>query len=280
MPENTDRYRGYSTASKSPSRDYSSPLDPFGGASAGGAEFDPDEGPPPLAPLANRPEHECPIPLDITAPIAGREEEVGTGTAQQWTDQAINQKNTNRGAAWQRPTLRLDPNRLIPLQSGGYAALAPPLRRLQAFIIDAIPATFFGYIVVMSSLYLNTAKEPSEQPQVLIWFFIGAIGLLALIGIQLSLLISRSQTLGKMALKTKLIHQEGRPALGIQTVFTRIFMFYIAVVAIPVFGLFLLPIDILSVFSKKHQRVRDHMAKTVVVLDPDVFPAAPADGLP
>jgi uncharacterized RDD family membrane protein YckC len=94
------------------------------------------------------------------------------------------------------------------------------------------------------------------------WFWIPPLLLLfALIGLQYLLLALRGQTLGKRALRIKIVRRDGSPASFVHTVILRSLVPQMISVVVGVFSV----VDYCFVLEKERRCLHDRIADTIVV---------------
>lgn len=89
------------------------------------------------------------------------------------------------------------------------------------------------------------------------------LGFLVLIGVNIYLLATRGQSLGKLAVGIRIVRTDGQPAGLVSLVLMRIFVPQLIQVFCGIFSL----IDSLSIFSEDSRCIHDKIAGTIVVND-------------
>lgn len=144
--------------------------------------------------------------------------------------------------------------------------------RLSAAVIDALASMAVGVVcfVLMIAVMALIVTVGGENDQTFLvagvlgygLFFMGG---LAFLGLQIYLLATRSQTVGKYLTKLQIrdiySHQ---PANVGQTVGMRLILNGL-IASIPCIGLFYTIVDICYIFADDHRCLHDHIAKTYVV---------------
>jgi uncharacterized RDD family membrane protein YckC len=156
--------------------------------------------------------------------------------------------------------------RRTPGESGaGGPPLASRRSRLVAVVIDVL-AVFLvllpGWLLVISG---NNPKDIPAGPLVMM------AGELILVCVQICLLTTRGQSIGKMVVGVRIIKQDGRsPGFVGAVLFRSIVPSLIGGVSylgIPYLGLAIAVIDILFIFGGKRRCLHDRIAGTIVVAD-------------
>ncbi|MCU7935343.1 MAG: RDD family protein [Candidatus Thiodiazotropha sp. (ex Dulcina madagascariensis)] len=138
--------------------------------------------------------------------------------------------------------------------------IAPRWRRLIAFAIDIAIWTLILYPVMLVILSGNESRIGA----MIMNSFSSWIGVA---GINLYLLHSRSQTIGKWALKIQIRRRDGAPAHFSRKLFLR-YLLPALLVAIPYLGLLLLLLDLGSLFGSGKRTLHDRLADTQVFIYP------------
>lgn len=158
----------------------------------------------------------------------------------------------------------LDPA-YLRLADGRITRLASPSARIFGRLIDqliiAAPIIFLS-LRFDSFMYGHSTEMPLTE------MFICTASVVVVAIVQLLLLYSRSQTIGKIIMKTKIFDERGLEAHGGQTIGMREFVFSL-ICSIPVVGTFIALANVFFLFSDRHQTLHDRLAKTIVALDPD-----------
>jgi uncharacterized RDD family membrane protein YckC len=149
--------------------------------------------------------------------------------------------------------------------------LASRPARLAAVIVDGLvgfiwftPAyvTNFATLAQQSrgnplAVWVNLAKTGG-------WFYLGAIGALVVLAIDLTLLARNGQTIGKKLLGIKVVRVDGSPV----SLFRVFFLRYVCnsfLTLIPLFGSLYSLVDCLMIFGESRRTVHDRIADTIVI---------------
>ena len=135
-------------------------------------------------------------------------------------------------------------------------ALATPGSRLAAFLIDRV---IYGVPIVIAFGSIYFASEVSGRA------WIAAIGALALLAVfivvQMVLLGTRGQTLGKIALNIRVVdYRTGEHAGFARLVLLRVIVNTLIGGVVPLYGL----VDALFIFREDRRCIHDHIAGTRV----------------
>lgn len=141
--------------------------------------------------------------------------------------------------------------------------LAPRGRRLLASIIDSL---IVG-VVTVPVMYLTGGFDgvsEGQQPSFLYALIIGFVSIAVFLAINFNLLKSSGQTVGKRALKIKIVTLDGElPEVG-NHLLKRYAVFMLSG-QIPFIGQYLSLINVLFIFGRERRCVHDHIAGTKVV---------------
>jgi uncharacterized RDD family membrane protein YckC len=149
--------------------------------------------------------------------------------------------------------------------------LASRSARLGAVIVDSLigfiwftPAyvTNFAAIAQRSrgnplAVWVNLARAGG-------WFYLGVIGALAVLAIDLILLARNGQTIGKKLLGIKVVRVDGSPV----SLFRVFFLRYVCntfLTLIPLAGSLYSLVDCLMIFSESRRMLHDRIADTIVI---------------
>jgi uncharacterized RDD family membrane protein YckC len=138
---------------------------------------------------------------------------------------------------------------------------APLWRRLLALLIDAAVWTLILYPVIQVLL----SGEESRIGAMIMNSFTTWVGI---IGINLYLLHSRSQTIGKWALNIQIRRADGSQAAFSRKLFLR-YLLPIGVFLIPYLGLMVLAVDFVMLLIPGRDTLHDRLAATEVYLYPE-----------
>ena len=149
--------------------------------------------------------------------------------------------------------------------------LASRSSRLGAVIVDSLVAfilftpayvTNFTAIAQQSrgnplAVWVNLAKTGG-------WFYVGLLGALVVLAIDLVLLARNGQTIGKKLLGIKVVRVDGSPV----SLFRVFFLRYVCntfLTLIPLFGSLYSLVDCLMIFGESRRTVHDRIADTIVI---------------
>jgi uncharacterized RDD family membrane protein YckC len=149
--------------------------------------------------------------------------------------------------------------------------LASRSARLGAIIVDSLVAfilftpayvTNFAAIAQQSrgnplAVWVNLAKTGG-------WFYVGLLGALVVLAIDLVLLARNGQTIGKKLLGIKVVRVDGSPV----SLFRVFFLRYVCntfLTLIPLFGSLYSLVDCLMIFGESRRTVHDRIADTIVI---------------
>jgi uncharacterized RDD family membrane protein YckC len=150
-------------------------------------------------------------------------------------------------------------------------ALASRSARLGAVIVDGLlgfiwftPAyvTNFAMIAQQSrgnpmAVWINLAKTGG-------WFYVGVLGALVVLAIDLTLLSRNGQTIGKKLLGIKVVRVDGSPVSLVRVFFVR-YVCNTFLTLIPLFGSLYSLVDCLMIFGESRRTVHDRIADTIVI---------------
>jgi uncharacterized RDD family membrane protein YckC len=156
---------------------------------------------------------------------------------------------------------------------GGEETLARASRgaRLAAVTLDG----FLGFIWFAPAYIMNfatLAQQARGNPMAVWinlaktggWFYVGVIGALAVLAIDLILLARNGQTVGKKLLNIKVVRVDGSPVSLIRVFLLR-YVFNTFLTLIPVAGSLYSLVDCLMIFSESRRTVHDRIADTIVI---------------
>ena len=149
--------------------------------------------------------------------------------------------------------------------------LASRWARLGAVMLDGLSgfiwfvpayATNFAMIVQQSrgnplGVWINLAKTGG-------WFYLGLIGALVVLAIDLTLLARNGQTIGKKLLGIKVVRVDRSPVSLFRVFFLR-YVFNTFLTLIPLVGSLYSLVDSLMIFSESRRTVHDRIADTIVI---------------
>lgn len=155
----------------------------------------------------------------------------------------------------QAPTKRSSQRR-YPTADLGKRFLGALLDGLVGFVV-IVP----GYAMMIMA---TIANERNPGPMFFIGIGILILGALAIFIAQIYLLVTRSQTIGKMLIKTKIMCIEtNQPADATKTILLRAFVNGL-IGGIPCVGIIYTIVDICYIFSDGHRCIHDRIAGTWV----------------
>ena len=154
---------------------------------------------------------------------------------------------------------------------GSTEELASRSARLGAVIVDGLVgfiwftpayATHFAAIAQQSrgnplAVWINLAKAGG-------WFYLGVLGALIVLAIDLILLARNGQTIGKKLAGIKVVRVDGSPV----SLFRVFFLRYVCntfLTLIPLVGSLYSLVDCLMIFSESRRTVHDRFADTIVI---------------
>ncbi len=149
--------------------------------------------------------------------------------------------------------------------------LASRPARLGAVIADSL----FGFILFTPAYVANfaTIAQQSRGNPLAVWvnlaktggwFYVGLLGALVVLAIDLILLARNGQTIGKKLLGIKVVRVDGSPV----SLFRVFFLRYVCntfLTLIPLFGSLYSLIDSLMIFGESRRTVHDRIADTIVI---------------
>ncbi len=146
-------------------------------------------------------------------------------------------------------------------------ALASRWLRLGAAILDSIIGGLFigpGMLMLVSAGVFSTPNTPNAA-LLLAGFITTCAGLVLLLAIQIYLLVTRGQTIGKKFLGIKIVSFEDESNPGFVKVFLLRMVVNGLIGAVPVIGIFYSLADILFIFRDDKRCLHDLIAGTKVV---------------
>jgi uncharacterized RDD family membrane protein YckC len=149
--------------------------------------------------------------------------------------------------------------------------LASRSARLGAVIVDGLvgfiwftPAYVMNFATLAQqsrgnplAVWVNLAKTGG-------WFYVGVLGALVVLAIDLTLLARNGQTIGKKLLGIKVVRVDGSPV----SLFRVFFLRYVCnsfLTLIPLFGSLYSLVDCLMIFGESRRTVHDRIADTIVI---------------
>jgi uncharacterized RDD family membrane protein YckC len=106
-------------------------------------------------------------------------------------------------------------------------------------------------------VWINLAKTGG-------WFYLGLLGALIVLAIDLTLLARNGQTIGKKLLGIKVVRVDGSPVSLFRVFFLR-YVCNTLLTLIPLFGSLYSLVDCLMIFSESRRTVHDRIADTIVI---------------
>ena len=148
-----------------------------------------------------------------------------------------------------------------PLPSGGQGTAPRPLASLGARLAGSlVDGLIYGVPLVPAFVLL----EMSDDSAMLALAGLGFVGF-AVIGIvQIYLISTSGQSLGKKLLKTRIIREDGSPVDFVSAVLVRAWLVGLIGV-IPIVGSLFQLADPLFIFGERRQCIHDHIANTLVI---------------
>ena len=149
--------------------------------------------------------------------------------------------------------------------------LASRAARLAAVMLDG----FLGFILFAPAYIMNfatIAQQARGNPMAVwinlaktgSWFYVGVLGALVVLAIDLTLLARNGQTIGKKVLGIKVVRVDGSPV----SLFRVFFLRYVCntfLTLIPIAGSLYSLVDCLMIFGESRRTVHDHIADTIVI---------------
>jgi uncharacterized RDD family membrane protein YckC len=165
----------------------------------------------------------------------------------------------------------------VPQPSTGpeTAQLASLLQRFLGALLDSLFAMFCGVpgfvlmIIGMVVMEQQQRENPGDSPDFPLLMLLGmlliAIGSLVMLAVQIWLLATRSQTLGKFVMKTQVVDFEtGQPADFVHCAILRILINSL-IGSIPCVGGIYSLVDIFYIFREDRRCIHDLIASTTVI---------------
>lgn len=128
-----------------------------------------------------------------------------------------------------------------------------------AFLLAFAP----GYIMIIVGAVNQRGGQPDPGPA-LIGLGIIFISMIILLGVQIYLLATRSQSIGKLLLGTQVIDYETDEPAGFVKTFLMRGVVNGMICGIPIIGLIYSLVDILFIFGEEHRCIHDQLAGTYV----------------
>jgi len=151
------------------------------------------------------------------------------------------------------------------------AELASRWARLGAVMLDG----FIGFIWFTPAYAMNftaLAQQSRGNPLAVwvnlaktgTWFYVGVIGALVILAIDITLLARNGQTIGKKLLGIKVVRVDGSPVSLVRVFFVR-YVFNTFLTLIPLIGSLYSLVDCLMIFGESRRTVHDRIADTIVI---------------
>jgi uncharacterized RDD family membrane protein YckC len=149
--------------------------------------------------------------------------------------------------------------------------LASRAARLAAVMLDGLlgficfaPAYIMNFATIAQhargnpvAVWINLAKTGG-------WFYVGLVGALVVLAIDLTLLARNGQTIGKKLLGIKVVRVDGSPVSLFRVFFLR-YVCNTCISLIPVAGSLYSLVDSLMIFGESRRTVHDRIADTIVI---------------
>ncbi len=145
--------------------------------------------------------------------------------------------------------------------NAGDFELATRGSRLAAVVLDALCFAVPGLVVIpFSSIDAITTFRSSAMWAIA---FLGII-FVALVVVNIYLLATRSQTIGKRIMRIRIVRTDGARA-GFWRIFGLRILVNTMIANIPIIGTLYALVDILCIFRESHKCLHDNLADTIVV---------------
>jgi uncharacterized RDD family membrane protein YckC len=150
-------------------------------------------------------------------------------------------------------------------------ALASRGARLAAVMLDGFIG-FIGFAPAYITNFTTLVQQSRGNPAAVWinlartggWFYVGVLGALVVLAIDLVLLARNGQTIGKKALGIKVVRVDGSP-VSLVRVFLLRYVLNTFLTLIPVAGSLYSLVDCLMIFSASRRTVHDRIADTIVI---------------
>jgi uncharacterized RDD family membrane protein YckC len=150
-------------------------------------------------------------------------------------------------------------------------ALASRGARLAAVMLDGFLG-FIGFAPAYITNFTALVQQSRGNPAMVWvnlaktggWFYVGVLGALVVLAIDLVLLARNGQTIGKKALGIKVVRVDGSP-VSLSRVFLLRYVFNTFLTLIPVAGSIYSLVDCLMIFGESRRTVHDRIADTIVI---------------
>jgi uncharacterized RDD family membrane protein YckC len=156
---------------------------------------------------------------------------------------------------------------MSPMNSGNQPPLASLGKRFLGALVDGLSGLVFvgpGYGLMIAGT-INSPNQNEVPVLALVGMGLLAIGALALLGVQLYLLATRSQSLGKVIVKTQIWDvTTGQPAGFVKSFLIRALVNGL-IGGIPCVGAIYSIVDICFIFREDRRCIHDLLASTVVL---------------
>src|ERR1700722_7115759 len=143
--------------------------------------------------------------------------------------------------------------------------------RLAAVIVDNLLG-FIWFMPAYAKNFATIAQQSRGNPAMVWiniaktggWFYLGLLGALIVLAIDLTLLARNGQTIGKKLLGIKVVRVDGSPVSLFRVFFLR-YVCNTLLTLIPLFGSLYSLVDCLMIFSESRRTVHDRIADTIVI---------------
>jgi len=143
--------------------------------------------------------------------------------------------------------------------------------RLAAVMLDGLlgfvwftPAYIANFAMIAQQSRGNPAMVWINLAKTGGWFYLGLLGALIVLAIDLTLLARNGQTIGKKLLGIKVVRVDGSPVSLFRVFFLR-YVCNTLLTLIPLFGSLYSLVDCLMIFSESRRTVHDRIADTIVI---------------
>jgi len=149
--------------------------------------------------------------------------------------------------------------------------LASRWARLAAILLDSLvgfilftPAYVMNWATLVQQARGNPAMVWINLAKTGGWFYLGLLGALIVLAIDLVLLARNGQTIGKKLLGIKVVSVDGSPVSLFRVFFLR-YVCNTVLTLIPLFGSLYSLVDCLMIFGESRRTVHDRIADTIVI---------------
>jgi uncharacterized RDD family membrane protein YckC len=149
--------------------------------------------------------------------------------------------------------------------------LASRSARLGAVIVDSLVG-FIWFMPAYVTNFATLAQQSRGNPMAVWvnlaktggWFYLGLLGALVVLAIDLTLLARNGQTIGKKLLGIKVVRVDGSPVSLFRVFFVR-YVCNTFLTLIPLVGSLYSLVDCLMIFGESRRTVHDRIADTIVI---------------